>query len=214
LRFSSWNLRMTRYSKSPSWAAFLAVGLLAGSAAKADIGPPAVTYTVTGSPDNWALDFTVHNYTNQSLYFFGVSLPAADITGSPSSHWCTTCYTRWSNAAFGGSNTSYNNVWIAQVFSAWEVDPGTSLGGFTALDTADVAAPTSIHWFAYTLNQGGEGDYTGGGNFYSTFVPGFEGSASPVPEPRSIGLLFAVIGGVGLAAGWRRPAAGSSAPEQ
>lgn len=214
MRFPSWNLRVTRYSKSPSWAAFLAVGLLAGSAAKADLGPPAVTYTVTGSPDNWNLDFTVRNYTNQSLYFFGVLLPTADITGSPSRHWCITCDTPWNNAAFGGSNISYNNVWITDVFSAWEIAPGTSLGGFTALDTADIVAPTSIHWFAFTVNQGGEGDYTGGGNFFNTFVPGFEGSTSPVPEPRSISLMFVIIGSVGLAARRRRSAAGSSAPEQ
>jgi hypothetical protein len=143
------------------YTTFLAVGLLAVSVVKADPMPPTVSYSLAGSSSNWTLDFTVYNNTNQTLYFFGVLLPATDITGSPSGAWCAGCDTPWSNAPWGGSSVVYNNVWIGG-----SIGPETSLGGFTALDTADVAAPTSIDWFAWTSEEvATEGPYTGGGNF-------------------------------------------------
>lgn len=213
---------MMRYPISSLWATF-AVGLVAACVAKAGpIGPPTVTYTVTGSSNDWTLDFTVDNNTNQSLYLFGVLFPATDVTGAPSSDWCTSCNTPWSNAPDGGSSISYNNVWITSSGQIGAIDPGTSLGGFTALDTTDVAAPTSIDWFAFTF-EGAEGPYTAGGNFNGAFGgcsangtppfscpatenPGFEGT-SAVPEPTSISLFFTGIVGIGLAARWKRSAA-------
>lgn len=203
---------MVRHPISYVWLAIFSLGLLA-SVAKADPMPPTVTYTVTGSSDDWALDFTVDNKTNQSLYFFGVLLPATDVTGAPSADWCTSpeCDTPWVNSPFGGSSISYNNVWIT-LSTVGSIGPGNSLAGFRALDTTDVAVPTSIDWFAYTYPLGAEGPYTGGGNFNGTFNPGFEGIAtqtSTVPEPTSISLLLAVVICFIVAARSRHSAAGA-----
>jgi hypothetical protein len=137
---------------------FLVVGFLvtACSTARAD-DPPTVTYSVGGSSNDWTLDFTVDNNTNQNLYFVGVQLPATDVTGAPSSDWCVSpaCDTPWSNSAQGGSSISYNNVWIiGGVGSVGSIDPGDALSGFTALDTTDLASPTIVPWFAYTEMPG------------------------------------------------------------
>lgn len=167
-------------------------GLLGSSIANASSMPPTASYTVSGSPDNWTLDFTVNNNTNQQLYFFGVVLPATDVIGAPSSDWCTACDTPWSNATEGGSNTLYNNVWITSNSVIGAIDPGASLGGFTALDSADLVAPTSIKWFAYTAGTS-QNPYTGGGNFGPPDNPGFEGTASTLPEPGSFVLLLTAI---------------------
>jgi hypothetical protein len=187
---------------------FLAVGLMAVSIAEASPIPPSVTYAVSGSANDWTIDFSVDNDTNQNLYFFGVELPTTDVTGGPSSDWCTSCDTPWSNASGGGSSISYNNIWFLESATG-SINPGDTLGGFTVLDTTDLAAPTSIPWFAYTsfTYTAGSPLYTGGGNFDGDFNPGFEGlatSSSAVPEPSSMGLLFATIFGIGIAARWKR----------
>jgi len=146
----------------------------------------------------------VDNNTNQALYFFGVLLPATDVTGAPNSDWCGGCDTPWNNSSAGGSSISYDNVWINFISDVGAIPAGGSLDGFTALDTADATAPTSVDFFAYTL---GDSPYTGGGNFSIAINPGFEGIASAVsqvPEPSSDGLLFAMIVGVALTAKWKR----------
>lgn len=195
-------------------AAFLCGGLLTVPVAKAVPMPPTVTYTVAGSSGDFTLDFTVHNNTNQSLYFFGVLLPETDVTGSPSADWCGPCDTPWSNASNGGSNIVYNNNWILYNDTIGNIEPGTSLDGFTALDTAAVA-PASIDWFAYTVDAG-QGPYTGVGSFSISENPGFEGTAtttSTVPEPASISLFFTAIIGVGLTRRGKRSVDDSSALE-
>ena len=212
---------MTRHSIRFPWAALFGVGLLAASLASADPMPPTVTYTVTGSANDWTLDFTVDNNTNQNLYFFGVLLPATDETGAPNASWCTfpnpPCGsdTPWNNSGDGGSSISYNNVWLSEFGT---IPPGTSLGGFTALDLTDAVAPSSVDWFAYTdaFYTIGTPPYTGGGNFGGEYNPGFEGIASEtsaVPEPTPTSLLLLLILGVGLAAKWKRSPDGSAALE-
>src|SRR5271154_4521613 len=93
----------------------------------ANIGPPTVTYTVTGTSGDYTLDFTVDNNTNQDLYIFGVALSGRNIAGSPAgfdpNEWTT-----WNNSGFGGSNITYNNNWIDPTFTAGPA--GTAISGF------------------------------------------------------------------------------------
>lgn len=156
---------------------------------------PTVNYTVTGISGNWVLDFNVTNNLLQgegTLYFFGVQIETGrDIVASPA-EWNPDIWPTWDNSGYGGSSTIYNNNWITG--GAYEIGSGMSLSGFQARATS-VDAPAVVRWFAYAAN----GTYNGNDYFYSSVNPGFEGTASVVPEPAS---FSAVV--LGIAALLRR----------
>ena len=57
-----------------------------------------VSYTASGSPSNWVLDFSVTNSLGgtNDIYFFGVSLPTGhNIVGSPTGYIANT-WLEWS----------------------------------------------------------------------------------------------------------------------
>jgi hypothetical protein len=168
------------------------VALLAGVPARADMLPPTVTFTVSGSSGDWTLDFSVTNNTDQNLYLFAVQLPTSDITAFP---------TGWTGA--DGTVTSpvgpatYDDSWSTT--EAVSILPGGTLSGFDALDTA-ASAPTSVPWIAATCDntffaECGGSPYTGPGNELTPDNAVFE---SAVPEPGSIFLLLTAIACVGL----------------
>jgi hypothetical protein len=164
--------------------AFLAGNVYAG---------PIVSFDVSGSSGDWTLDFSVTNTLGGSnyIYFFGVELPARDITGSPSG-WNPNMHISWDNAGLGGSNITYNNVWING-----SILDGQTLSGFEVHDTS-ATAPTSVSWFAFAYYP--NGTYSGTDYFWSDINPGFEGTAS-VPLPPTVLLLGSGLLGL---AGWRR----------
>jgi hypothetical protein len=173
---------------------------------------PIVTFTVSGSTDDWTLNFTVDNTTDQSLYLFGVVLPTADLTGSPTGWGSYDFGATWTNTAEGGSSTVYNNNWITS--GSTDISAGNSLSGFTALVTT-ASAPSSVQFFAYTCDStftdspGCAGSaYTDGDNFSGEDNPGFEGIASPagsaVPEPSALLLIAAGMGFLTLRRGTHR----------
>ncbi|MCC6228639.1 MAG: hypothetical protein IT432_05370 [Phycisphaerales bacterium] len=177
-----------------------AAAILAISASAVYAGPVDVTYSVSGSPGNWVLDFNVANNLNPStmgLYFFGVELDTGrNIVGSPTNFdpnsWAT-----WDNSGFGGSSTIYNNNWIDFNSNYTSILPGGSLSGFQALYTGP-SAPTSVKFFCYANDPNG-GQYNGTDNFNNQQNPGFEGIAH-IPAPASLG----VIGLAGVLASRRR----------
>jgi len=158
-----------------------AVCALAGSAIAQR--KPTVTYTITGTPGDYTLDFNFTNNFNTgegSLYFLGVLLDSGrDIAGSPTG-WNPNQQTSWNNSSFGGSNLTYNNNWYDR--TGTNIDPGQSLSGFEAIST-DAIAPTFVNFFAYAIG----GTYTGNDNFNGPTNPGFEGIATlqavPAPSP-------------------------------
>ena len=167
-----------------------------------------VSYTVSGSPGDYDLDFSVTNNMaawHQNIYLFGVSLSGFDVASS-SSPFFGLGATSLNFAFYGGSNTLYNTNWQADP-THMDLFPGNELSGFIAHDT-DLIAPTSVSWFAFSQDEVGFDNepYTGGESFNSTFTlsnPGFEGTANPtasaVPEPSgldlaSIPLCLAVSG--------------------
>ena len=156
-----------------------------------------VSYTVSGSPGDYDLDFRVtKNMTawHQNINLFGVSLDGFDAAGSPPP-FLSLGATTLNFAFYGGTNTLYNTDWQADP-TQMDLFPGEALSGFIAHVT-DPIAPTSVSWFAFSQDEVGFGNepYTGGGNFNSAFTstnPGFEGIAQPsaaVPEPAGLALL-------------------------
>lgn len=177
--------------------------LFVAATSRAWAAPVSVSFTTSGTSGNYILDFSVTNnmlaWPSQGIYFFGVSLSARDIVGSPGffnpNSWIT-----WSNVPYGGSSTVYNNNWIGGP----AILPGNTLSGFQVHIT-DLVAPTTVPWFAFSAaNFFTPADYyTGPGAFYyggGGYNPGFEGgglAATAVPEPASLSLLGActLVGG-------------------
>ena len=160
-------------------------------------GPVFVAYTVSGTPGNYELDFSVTNNMtawHQNVYLFGVSLSGFDVASSPPPFFSLGA-TTLNFAFYGGSNTQYNTNWQADP-TQMDLFPGKTLSGFIAHDT-DLVAPTAVSWFAFSQDEVGFDNepYTGGGSFNSAFSlsnPGFEGIATPtaaVPEPYSLTLI-------------------------
>jgi hypothetical protein len=192
----------------------LAAIAMLGRVGSVQASPLDVSYIVTGSTGDWTLNFSVANNLsgapNQGLYFFGVDLSSANITGSPA-----TLFNRggdWSNMPYGGSTIVYNNNWIGGYTDGLRL-PGTTTSGFE-VTIADAVAPSSVNWFAFTADGTGTSSYTAGGNFFNNaFNPGFEGVSggagpSPVPEPARLTLTG--FGLAGIATRYRRRRTSSS----
>jgi hypothetical protein len=160
-----------------------------------------VTYTVSGSPGAWDLNFTVANNMTagpqQDIYQFGVQLSGPGVIGSPTGYDPNATPVPWSNYFYGGQPIFYNNVWV-DFLDFYHLLSGTSLSGFIVEVTDDVA-PAIVPWFAYAYPSSFNPAelYAGPGAFAvdPSFGAGFEGTASP--EPSTLGLL--VIGlGIGV----------------
>jgi hypothetical protein len=181
-------------AKRSGWflISFCLVALLAGNVYAA----PIVSFSVSGSSGDWTLDFSVTNTLGDAnnIYFFGVQLPARDITASPTG-WDPDQWTSWNNSGYGGSSINYNNNWIS---FGGEILNGQTLSGFGVHDTS-ATAPDSVPWFAYAAG----GTYLGNDHFHTDGNPGFEGVAgsSRVPLPPTVLLLGSGLLGL---AGWRR----------
>jgi PEP-CTERM motif len=182
------------------------VGVVFAACSVASAGAIDVTYAVSGSPGAWDLNFTVANNMTvgptQDIYQFGVQLSVPGIIGSPTGYDPNATTLPWTNFFNGGSQISYNNVWV-DFADVNHLLSGTSLSGFI-VEVPDAVAPTEVPWFAYAYPSSFDPAdlYAGSGAFAvsEVFGAGFEGVASPdiaSPEPSTLGLL--VIGlGIGV----------------
>jgi hypothetical protein len=167
--------------------------LLFASTASAE---PIVNYSLTGESGNWLLDFSVTNtlgVERLGIYFFGVRLPEHDPLASPTG-WDSERWPEWMNTPSGGSSTLYNNNWITTPSSNGgndDIAMGATLSGF-AVRVTSIAEPTSVQWFSFAY--GGGARYEGSDHFNRAENPGFEGVASPTPEPASVVLTATGLG--------------------
>ncbi len=176
--------------------------MLALLAPHANADVVSVGYTVTGSTDDWTLDFTVTNNipaaADQKVYFFGVDISPTDETGFPSG-WTT--YVDWNTSDGGegiGDNITFPNGWITDLGAG--IASGASLSGFEVLVTT-ATAPTDVAWFAYGFG----GSYAGDWNYFDNAEnPGFQGGSSitsttpTIPEPSTFVLALTGLGLSGL----------------
>ena len=94
----------------------MTLAIFMGAIKESQAGPIDVSYTVSGTPGNYDLDFSVTNnmlaWPTQNVYFFAVRLSVDNIVGSPAPFFNNApADANWFN--YGGSATDYNNTWIA-----------------------------------------------------------------------------------------------------
>ena len=167
----------------------------------ASAGAIDVTYTVSGLPGAWNLNFNVANnmtaFPFQDIYQFGVSLSSSNITGSPGTFLPDSSF--WTNIPYGGSSVIYNNTWYDSSFAG--LFPGTSLPGFIVSIT-DLQAPTLVSWFAFSVTTSFDpaDSYVGNDAFYNDpnfGNAGFEGiateAATSAPEPSTWGAVSGAL---------------------
>jgi len=184
--------------------------IVPASANSIDVG-----FSVSGTPGNYTLDFSVTNNAVGDLYFFGISLPGSSTAASPSGFsdhgiWQFPTMTSdfqcpslgaciqgvpiygstWSD---NGSSTRSSGPYFTSLL------PGTTVSGFD-VHISDLVAPSSVPFFAVNCVD----------NFYcSANYPIVEGIASaqgvattPVPL-HSLPLFASVLVALGLF-GWLR----------
>ena len=147
------------------------------------LAQPVITYTSSGTPGNYTLDFTVNNTTPGTqgfdIYYFGV-LVNGQTSGSPSGYnseyFSTTHAVEITGPAYAWP---FNNYWIDPTYSV--LPTGKTLSGFDVGDT-DQNVPTSVQYFAIGYDAGVT--YTG---------PGNEDLSSPANQPLFTGYALAAV---------------------
>ena len=170
--------------------------MLLGVLPTAQASPVDVSYTVSGSAGNWALDFSITNNlgSTYNIYLFGVLLPTHNVVASPTG-WFKPSFLSANPSYYGGSNTDYNNLWLTApaVFGGTNfIAPGQTLSAFQAISTA-ATLPTSVSWEVISAGPGSHPFAPAGCSFICNAPydnPGFEGLAvQAVPEPAAAWLF-------------------------
>jgi hypothetical protein len=150
--------------------------LLLGSASRVAAGP-IVTYTVSGTPGHYLLNFSVTNTLSVrglDIYQFGVAASTGTIVGSPHAGW----------APLGPFNINAYAPSPDLVVNFWHnngggpqgaIQSGVTLSGYVVLSTA-ASPPTSVEWFAFAF--GGTNPYPGLDSWFYPGNPLFTGIAA------------------------------------
>lgn len=190
-------------------------------ASNAAFAMPPVSYTFTGSPGNYLIEFTIFNNIpaeyNQHVSAFAVDLPYDDFAGTASApyYWVhAPSGAVLNNSSQGGSNIDYTNIWGAAMkydlstgilTPIFDVPTGQSVSGFSV--HAD-HIPDLIHFSVFAWDtlyiQNGQ-IVTGGPGYFEddAFLKGhrigfegvLQGPQGVIPEPNSLGLMgFGLMG--------------------
>jgi len=155
------------------------------------LAQPVISYTISGAPRAYTLNFTVNNTTPGTggfdIYYWGI-LDDGSVSGTPSGYASVTFSTVHQIEGGDDPSWSFNTYWIDASYT--HLPTGSTLTGFEVLDT-DATAPTSIPYFAFGENGGAIYSGPDNHNVSNPYNPLFLGYAvSTVPEPAT-GLMMA-----------------------
>ena len=156
------------------------------------LAQPVVSYTVSGTPGQYTMDFTVNNTTPGTsgfdIYFFGVLVDGV-ASSSPSGYYSSYYFATHTVETTGPAyDWPFNNTWIDPTYTA--LPTGSTRSGFDVSDT-DQNAPTSVQYFAFGYDAGVP--YTGPGNedmsspYNSPLFVGY--AVVAVPEPATVSII-------------------------
>jgi hypothetical protein len=169
---------------------------------------PIVTYTVSGTTNNWILDFSITNslnVPNLDLYQFGIAEGTGEIVGSPT-NWAPLLDNPINiGTTFPTAPDLFVNIWTADIPNGGLIKSGETVSGFIVRSTSSLM-PQSVEWYAiaFDYTPDGHATYSGNDYYFSASNPLFVGTATAtVPEYGST-LLFLSIGIASvLAFGWK-----------
>ena len=171
--------------------------MLLGALPTAQASPVDVSYTVSGSAGNWALNFSITNnlVSTYDIYFVGVLLPTSNVIANPTGWYQPYGLSSYNPGMYGGSNTNYDNLWQTAPGAYGGTNfiaPGQTLNGFQAISTA-ATLPTSVSWMVISSGPGVHSSAPAGCSFICGAPydnPGFEGLAvQAVPVPAAAWLF-------------------------
>jgi hypothetical protein len=152
---------------------------------------PVVTFTASGSPGAYTLDFTVNNASPGSsgfdIYMFTIDSEGG-VLSAPQGYY-TTSYSDPHFWDIGPNNGGpFNDLWIDPTYTV--LPTGKSLSGFDALFTG-LVVPTSIQYYTWGENNGKVYSGPGNLNLNNPTNPFFTGNALlAVPEPATVSLII------------------------
>ena len=197
------NLRFDARTLRFHWGALAALALLVsgGPAAASGDGFSDVSFTVSGGPNAWILDFTVipidpANMENKSyISMFQIGAEAGTAFASPIGYGV---------AEIGGETTWQGTKDV--VPSLKQSSPG-GITGFETLVTS-VDAPTDVSWTVVLASGSFLNDFYVNGGYQATVtdigVAHFSGVTAAVPEAGTVQLLLLGLGAVAGACGLQR----------
>ncbi len=178
-----------------------------------------VSYTVTGSPGDWTLDFSItNNYSLASVFQFHTLVNWGGDVHSPA-NW-TSSANSFNFQQYGASSTVYNLSWFNSHYNPisigpgydppFLVGPGETLSGFQPLHVLDQQAPFSVKWLAWA--------YSTDPHFPSLpclencvytepqqiVFEGVSSTLNPVPVPPTVVLFGGGLVGLGGLVAWQR----------
>jgi hypothetical protein len=130
----------------------IVVGLLLLVSASRVAAGPIVTYTVSGTPGNYLLNFSVTNTLSvrgMDIYQFGVAASTGTIVGSPHGGW--TPIGPFNINVYAPSPDLVVNLWHNNSGGPQgAIQSGVTISGYLVLSTA-LSPPTSVEWFAFAF---------------------------------------------------------------
>lgn len=112
--------------------------------------PVELSYTVTGSPGDWTLDFSVaNNYPNTFVFQFHTLVNWGGDVPSPANWHPSSIPVSFEQ--YGASSTVYNLSWYNKEFNPPLIGSGQTLSGFQA-HVVDQQAPFRVAWLAWAYS--------------------------------------------------------------